>query len=32
MIAANSTDGMLSKMDVYVLEDDLHYFPPYSAP
>ena len=31
MIAASSTDGMISKMDVSVLEDDLHYFPPYQC-
>jgi len=31
MIAASSTDGMISKMDVSILEDDLHYFPPYQC-
>ncbi len=31
MIAANATDGMLSVLDVRVLEDDRHYFPPYQA-
>jgi osmoprotectant transport system substrate-binding protein len=31
MIAASSTDGMISKMDVAILEDDLHYFPPYQC-
>lgn len=31
MIAANATDGMLSVLDVKVLEDDKHYFPPYQA-
>lgn len=31
MVAANSTDGMLSVLDVRVLEDDLHYFPPYEC-
>jgi osmoprotectant transport system substrate-binding protein len=31
MIAGNSTDGMIAKMDVAVLEDDLHYFPPYQC-
>lgn len=31
MISANSTDGMLSKLDVKVLEDDKHVFPPYQA-
>ena len=29
MIAANATDGMLSKMDLKVLSDDKHAFPPY---
>jgi len=31
MIAGSSTDGMISKMDVSILEDDLHYFPPYQC-
>jgi len=31
MIAASSTDGMIAKMDVSILEDDLHYFPPYQC-
>ena len=31
MIAASSTDGMIAKMDVAVLEDDRHYFPPYQC-
>ena len=31
MVSANSTDGMLSKLDVKVLEDDKHAFPPYQA-
>ena len=31
MIAASATDGMLSVLDVTVLEDDKHYFPPYEA-
>ncbi len=31
MIAANSTDGLLSVLDVRVLEDDQRYFPPYQA-
>ena len=31
MIAANSTDGLLSVLDVKVLEDDRHYFPPYQC-
>jgi osmoprotectant transport system substrate-binding protein len=31
MIAANATDGMLSKMDLTVLRDDQHAFPPYQV-
>ena len=31
MIAANATDGMLSKMDLTVLRDDQHAFPPYEV-
>ena len=31
MVAGNSTDGLLSVLDVRVLEDDKHYFPPYQA-
>jgi osmoprotectant transport system substrate-binding protein len=31
MIAASSTDGMIAKMDVAVLQDDRHYFPPYQS-
>lgn len=31
MAAANATDGLLSVLDVQVLEDDRHYFPPYQA-
>jgi len=31
MAAANQTDGMLSVLDVKVLQDDRHYFPPYQA-
>jgi glycine betaine/choline ABC-type transport system substrate-binding protein len=31
MIAANSTDGMASVLDVKILEDDRHYFPPYEC-
>lgn len=30
-IAGNSTDGLISKLDLFVLEDDKHYFPPYDA-
>jgi osmoprotectant transport system substrate-binding protein len=31
LIAANSTDGLISALDVKVLEDDRHYFPPYEC-
>jgi len=31
LIAANSTDGLASAMDVTVLDDDRHYFPPYQC-
>ncbi len=31
LIAANSTDGLASAMDVTVLADDRHYFPPYQC-
>src|SRR5258708_39794337 len=31
MIAASATDGMLSVLDVTVLQDDRHYFPPCEA-
>jgi len=31
MVAANTTDGMLSKLDVKVLKDDKQAFPPYQA-
>jgi osmoprotectant transport system substrate-binding protein len=31
MIAANSTDGLLSKMDLKILQDDQHAFPPYQV-
>lgn len=31
MVAANATDGLLSVLDVVVLEDDRHSFPPYEA-
>jgi osmoprotectant transport system substrate-binding protein len=31
MVAGSETDGMLSVLDVAVLEDDRHYFPPYQA-
>src|SRR6478672_3954797 len=31
MVAGSATDGMLSVLDVKVLEDDRHFFPPYQA-
>ena len=31
MISANGTDGLLSRLDVKVLEDDQRVFPPYQA-
>ena len=31
MVAGSATDGMLSVLDVAVLQDDRHYFPPYQA-
>ncbi len=31
MVAANSTDGLLSVLDVAVLRDDKRYFPPYQC-
>ena len=31
MIAANATDGLLSKMDLKILRDDRHAFPPYQV-
>jgi glycine betaine/choline ABC-type transport system substrate-binding protein len=31
MIAANATDGLLSKFDLRVLDDDRHAFPPYEV-
>jgi len=31
LIAGNSTDGMIDKLDLFQLEDDRHYFPPYDA-
>ena len=31
MVAANSTDGMLSVLDAVVLRDDRKYFPPYEC-
>jgi len=29
--AGNATDGLIPTMDLFVLEDDRHYFPPYEA-
>ena len=29
--AGNTTDGLIPAMDLFVLEDDKHYFPPYEA-
>ena len=29
--AGNATDGLISALDLFVLEDDRHYFPPYEA-
>jgi len=31
MIAANSTDGLAAALDVKILDDDRHYFPPYQC-
>jgi osmoprotectant transport system substrate-binding protein len=31
VIAGNTTDGLIPALDLYVLEDDKHYFPPYEA-
>ena len=31
MIAANATDGLLAKLDVKILADDKHAFPPYQV-
>lgn len=31
MIAGNSTDGLITKLDLYQLEDNRKYFPPYDA-
>ncbi len=31
LVAGNSTDGLLSTLDLAVLKDDKHYFPPYQA-
>jgi len=29
--AGNTTDGLIRALDLFVLEDDKHYFPPYEA-
>jgi osmoprotectant transport system substrate-binding protein len=31
LIAGNTTDGLIPALDLFVLEDDHHYFPPYEA-
>jgi osmoprotectant transport system substrate-binding protein len=31
LVAGNSTDGLIAALDLAVLEDDRHYFPPYQA-
>jgi osmoprotectant transport system substrate-binding protein len=31
LAAGNATDGLIPAMDLFVLEDDRHYFPPYEA-
>ncbi|HEV8483714.1 MAG TPA: glycine betaine ABC transporter substrate-binding protein [Blastocatellia bacterium] len=31
LIAGNSTDGLIEKLNLFQLEDDRHYFPPYEA-
>ncbi|HSE96797.1 MAG TPA: glycine betaine ABC transporter substrate-binding protein [Blastocatellia bacterium] len=31
VIAGNSTDGLINKLDLYQLADDRRYFPPYEA-
>jgi osmoprotectant transport system substrate-binding protein len=31
LIAGNTTDGLIPVLDLFVLEDDRHYFPPYEA-
>jgi osmoprotectant transport system substrate-binding protein len=31
MAAGNTTDGLIAALDLFVLEDDKHYFPPYEA-
>lgn len=31
LIAGNTTDGLIPTLDLFVLADDKHYFPPYEA-
>jgi osmoprotectant transport system substrate-binding protein len=31
MIAGNMTDGLIPALDLFALQDDRHYFPPYEA-
>jgi osmoprotectant transport system substrate-binding protein len=31
MVAGSNTDGLIAALDLVVLEDNLHYFPPYDA-
>jgi osmoprotectant transport system permease protein len=31
LIAGNSTDGLIAALDLFQLEDDRHFFPPYQA-
>jgi osmoprotectant transport system substrate-binding protein len=31
LIAGNTTDGLIPALDLSILEDDRHYFPPYQA-
>jgi osmoprotectant transport system substrate-binding protein len=31
LIAGNNTDGLIPALDLFVLEDNHHYFPPYEA-
>ena len=31
LIAGNTTDGLISALDLFILDDDRRYFPPYEA-
>jgi glycine betaine/choline ABC-type transport system substrate-binding protein len=31
LIAGDTTNGLIDKLDLFILEDDKHYFPPYEA-